>query len=63
MELSSDIALRVDPMTSAATKIAMDWWVARLSTPTRPITLHVVKDTNARMIYIRHGWDGMIDKR
>jgi len=27
-------------MTSAATKIAMDWWVARLSTPARPITLH-----------------------
>jgi hypothetical protein len=25
MELPSDIAVRVDPMTSAATKIAMDW--------------------------------------
>jgi hypothetical protein len=49
-------------MTSAATKIAMDWWVARMSTPAQPITWHVVKDGNACMIYIRHGWDGMIDK-
>ncbi len=62
LELPRDIAVRVDPMTSAETKIAMDWWVARLSTPARPLTWHVVKDRNGCMIYIRHGWDGMVDK-
>jgi hypothetical protein len=61
MEIPSDIAVRVDPMTSAATKIAMDWWAARLSTPARPIRWHVVRDRSC-MIYIRHGWDGMVDK-
>jgi hypothetical protein len=63
IELPSDIAVRVDPMMSAATKIAMDWWVARLSTPPRPITWHVVDDSGDCMIYIRHGWDNMRYKK
>jgi hypothetical protein len=61
-ELPSDIAVRVDPMTSAVTKIAMDWWVGRLSTPTRPVTWHVVEDREDCMIYIRHGLSNIIFK-
>ncbi|HTF45627.1 MAG TPA: hypothetical protein VK641_17100 [Terriglobales bacterium] len=62
IELPGDIAVKVDPMTSAATKIAMDWWVGRLSTPERPVTWHIVEDRDECMIYIRHGWDGMVDR-
>jgi hypothetical protein len=58
-ELPQDIAVRTDRMTSAATKIAMDWWTTRLSTPARPITWHVVVDAPDCMIYIRFGWDNM----
>ena len=60
IELPDDIAVRVDPMTSAATKVAMDWWAARLSTPARPITWHVVEDRDDCMIDIRHSWYSMM---
>jgi hypothetical protein len=62
-ELPQDIAVKVDSMTGAATKIAMDWWVARLSTPTRPGRWHTVEKLDECMIYIRHGWDNMMSKR
>jgi len=55
-ELPQDIAVKTDRMTSDATKIAMDWWVARLSSPARPITWHTVEDSATCMIYIRFGW-------
>jgi hypothetical protein len=56
-ELPQDIAVKTDRMTSDATKIAMDWWVARLSSPARPITWHTVEDSATCMIYIRFGWE------
>jgi hypothetical protein len=58
-ELPSDIAVKVDFMALAATRIAMDWWTVRLSTPARPVTWHVVENTDDCMIYIRHQWDRM----
>lgn len=62
-ELPQDIAVKIDSTTSAATRIAMDWWVARLSTPAQPITWHTVETLDECMIYIRHGWDNMMSKR
>src|SRR5882757_318006 len=62
-ELPQDIAVKIDSTTSAATKIAMDWWVTRLSTPANPITWHSVETLDECMIYIRHGWDNMMSKR
>ncbi len=62
-ELPQDIAVKVDSMTSDATRIAMDWWVARLSLPSRPTTWHTVERRNDCMIYIRHGWDNMMSTR
>jgi hypothetical protein len=59
-ELPQDIAVKADPLTSGATKIAMDWWVARLSTPVRPTTWHTVQGLDECMIYIRHGWENMM---
>ena len=61
-ELPSDIAVKVDHMTSAATAIAMDWWVDRLSTPARPVTWHVVEDRYDCMIDIRHSWHSTMAK-
>jgi hypothetical protein len=55
-ELPEDIAVKTDRMTSASTKVAMDWWVARLSTPARPIAWHTVEDRANCMIYVRFGW-------
>jgi hypothetical protein len=63
VELPLDIAVKVDSMTSAATKIAMDWWAARLSTPARPITWHTVDNLDECMIYIRHGWECQMHTR
>ena len=54
-ELPQDIAVKVDGQTSGPTKIAMDWWVARLSTPVHPVTWHTVENLNDCMIYIRQG--------
>jgi hypothetical protein len=62
-ELPQNIAVKTDRMTSAATKVAMDWWAARLSTPARPIEWHMVEDRAHCMIYIRYGWDGMMPHR
>jgi hypothetical protein len=62
-ELPQDIAIRVDSMTSAVTGIAMNWWAARLSTPARPTTWHIVEKPADCMMYIRHGWDNMMSRR
>jgi hypothetical protein len=62
VELPQDIAVKTDRMTSDATKIAMDWWVARLSSPARPITWHTVEDNATCMIYIRLGWENVLNK-
>jgi hypothetical protein len=62
-ELPRDIAVKVDSMTGGATRIAMDWWVARLSRPARPTKWHTVERLDDCMIYIRHGWDNMMSKR
>jgi hypothetical protein len=62
-ELPQDIAVKVDALTSGATRIAMDWWVARLSTPVRPTTWHTVQGLDECMIYIRHGWENMMSKK
>jgi len=62
-EIPLDIAVKADHRTAAATKTAMDWWAARLSTPARPITWHSVEDQSACMIYIRYGWEGMMPRK
>jgi hypothetical protein len=62
-ELPHDIAVKVDSSTSAATRIAMDWWVTRLSTPAHPSTWHTVETLDECMIYIRHGWDNMMSNK
>jgi len=61
-ELPQDIAVKTDRTTSDATKIAMNWWVARLSSPARPITWHTVEDSAACMIYIRFEWEDFANK-
>jgi hypothetical protein len=62
-EIPLDIAVKADHRTAAATRTAMDWWAARLSTPARPITWHPVEDWAACMIYIRYGWEGMMPRK
>jgi hypothetical protein len=62
-ELPQDIAVKADHLTSPATKVAMDWWAERLSTPARPITWHWVEDRANCMIYIRYGWEAMMPRK
>src|SRR5690348_5465612 len=62
-EIPLDIAVKADQRTAAATRTAMDWWAARLSTPARPIIWHPVEDRNTCMIYIRYGWEGMMPRK
>jgi hypothetical protein len=59
-ELPRDIAVKTDKLTSEATTIAMNWWTARLSTPARPVTWHVVDSLDECMIYIRYGGANMM---
>ncbi len=62
-ELPRDIAVKTDHRTSSATKVAMDWWTERLSTPARPIAWHWVEDQADCMIYIRYGLEGMMPRK
>lgn len=62
-ELPQDIAVRVDRQTSGPTKIAMDWWAARLSTPAHAVTWHTVENLDDCMIYIRQGLYGSMPTR
>ena len=59
-ELPGDIAVKADKLTSEATKAAMNWWTARLSTPARPLRWHAVDSLDECMIYIRYGGANMM---
>lgn len=60
-QLPSDIAVRTDAILKPFTTEAMDFWVARLSTPGHPITWHFVKDLSQCNLYVQRSRVDMMD--